>query len=226
MKNLNKKNFTLYIVDKFQTKRNFIKNNYVQRTNLLLIILGFVLMTQYGIGQQSNIVSKGNFGLSVSGMICADGYGTQYLPTLYYKKNRSCFFAGSIIQKKKANLSGVQLNYEYTLVKEDDAYSGRLELFCFATGLYQNKAILGKQTLHEESVANPEFNENMCEIHFKTMEVYGGFGLRIKLFKNVKWTNSIGGGGYTSFNSPCNLYYATHNFGLILKTGISIDLKN
>ena len=214
MKNLNKKDFTYKAVNKFITKKTMV------------VLLGLVLMVQYGKCQQVSSVQKGNIGLAVSSMFNADGYGVQYLPSVYYKKNRNTYFIAPIVQKQKANVSGVQLNYEYTFLAESEADGNRLELFCFATGIYQANALLGKQAVHNESVANPEYVGNVSQLHFKSAEAYTGFGLRIKLFKNVKWVNSIGAGGYASFNSPQHLYYADHNFGLYLKTGISIDLKN
>jgi len=212
MKNLNKKTFAYSTIDKFTAK------------TAALMLLSFVLIVQYGVCQQYTPIQKGNVGLAISSMFNADGYGVQYLPSVYYKKNRSTYFVAPIIQKQKANVSGVQLNYEYTLVTPDETDTRGLELFCFATGIYQNNALLGKQTLHNEGVANPEYL-GASQLHFKSAEAYTGFGLRIKLFKNVKWVNSIGAGGYASFNFPQHLYYTDHNFGLYLKTGISVDLK-
>ena len=212
MKHLNKKNFTCYEANKFASK------------TVALMLLSFILMIPDGICQQVSSVQKGNVGLAVSSVFNSDGYGVQYLPSVYYKKNRNTYFAALLIQKQKANVSGIQLNYEYTLVTPDEADAKGLELFCFVAGLYHNNALLGKQALHNESMANPEY-VGASQLHFKSVEVYTGFGLRIKLFKNVKWVNSLGAGGYSSFNSPQHLYYENHNMGLYLKTGISIDLK-
>ena len=213
MENSNKKTLAHLTVNLFTVK------------TMALTLLSFVLIIQYGACQQSSFIQKGNFGLAASSMFNADGYGTQFLPAIYYKKNRNTYFIAPIVQKQKANVSGVQLNYEYTLVTPDEADTKGIELFCFVTGLYQSNALLGKQTLHNEGVANPEYL-GASQLHFKSAEAYTGFGLRIKLFKNVKWVNSIGAGGYASFNFPQHLYYADHNFGLYLKTGISIDLKS
>ena len=212
MKNLNKKNFTYSAVNKLASK------------TAALMLLSFVLIVQCGTCQQTTSIQKGNFGLAVSSIFNADGYGVQYLPSVYYKKNRGTYFIAPLIQKQKANVSGVQFNYEYTLIAPGEADAKGLELFCFAAGLYQSNALLGKQALRNESVANSEY-VGASQLHFKSVEAYTGFGLRIKLFKNVKWVNSIGAGGYASFNFPQHLYYADHNLGLYLKTGISIDLK-
>lgn len=224
MKTLNKKGFTYSMVNKFTSKNKKI-SSITYNKSIFLILLSFLLIAQYGICQQFTKAKKSGFGLAISSMINVDGYGTQYLPAAYYKKNRSYFFAGPTVQKEKLNVSGVQFNYEYSLVKEDDSYTKRLELFCFATALYQHNATLGKQTLRDESIANPEYTGNISQMNFKAVEVYGGFGLRIKLFKSLKWINSIGGGGYSCFNFPQHLYYANHNMGLYFKTGISFDLK-
>jgi len=225
MKNLNKKNFNYSNANAVEPKKLMRLSSYAFGRKLFILIVSLVFSLKYGICQQNTPVKKGNFGLAVSSIIDADGYGTQLLPSLYYKRNRNTYFIAPIVQKQKSNVSGLQFNYEYTLVSESEGYSKRLELFCFATGLYQNNALMGKRALLVESMANPEFSENICQIHFKSVEAYAGFGLRIKLFKTAKWVNSLGAGGYTSFNFPCHLYYANHNFGMILKTGFAIDFK-
>ena len=225
MNNLNKTSFTYSNVNAVALKKVIGFSLYSFGRKLFLLAVSLVFSIQYATCQQNTPVQKGNFGLAISSIADADGYGTQLLPSVYYKSNRSAYFIAPIVQKQKSNMSGIQLNYEYTLVDEGEAYAKRLELFCFATGIYQNDALMGKHALCNESMANPEFSENICQLHFKSVEAYAGFGLRIKLFKNVKWVNSLGAGGYTSFNFPCHLYYADHNFGMILKTGITIDLK-
>ena len=225
MNNSNKKNFTYSNVNAVTLKKVIGVSLYPFGRKLFLLIVSLVFSIQYGICQQNTPVQKGNFGLAVSSIIDADGYGTQLLPSVYYTRNRGTYFISPIVQKQKSNVSGIQLNYQYTLVGEGEAYAKRLELFCFATGIYQNNALMGKHALLIESMANPTFTENFCQLHFKSVEAYAGFGLRIKLFKNVKWINSLGAGGYASFNFPHHLYYENHNFGMILKTGFSIDLK-
>jgi hypothetical protein len=225
MNNLNKTSFTYTNVNAVALKKVIGAGLCSFRKKIVLLAVSLVFSLEYGICQQNTPIQKGNFGLAALSIADADGYGTQLLPSVYYKKNRGTYYIAPIIQKQKTNVSGIQLNYEYTLVGEGEAYAKRLELFCFATGIYQNDALMGKHALCNESMANPEFSDNICQMHFKSVEAYAGFGLRIKLFKNVKWVNSLGGGGYTSFNFPCHLYYAGHNLGMILKTGISIDLK-
>ena len=219
---MNNKKFTYKVVNKF-TKTYNLK---IAAKSIVVMLLGFILSTQYSFGQQLASAQNGNFGLAVSGMFNADGYGIQYLPSVYYQKNRGTYFIAPIVQKQKANVSGVQLNYEYTFVAAGEADGAKgLELFGFATGLFQSNALLGKQAVYNEHMKYPESTEDVSKLRIKSIEAYAGFGLRIKLFKNIKWVNSIGGGGYASFNVPANMYYANHNFGLMLKTGISIGFK-
>ncbi|HKC67741.1 MAG TPA: hypothetical protein VKG26_05890 [Bacteroidia bacterium] len=204
--------------------KNSTKNKTnAQRKNVLLALVVCMLMVQQGICQLVN--TKGNFGMAVSSMFNADGYGVQYLPAVLYQKNRNTYLFAAVVQKQKANISGVQFNYEYTVIAPGEADAKGLEFFVFANAIYQNNALLGKQALQTEYVTHPENSTNVSQIHFKSVETYTGFGLRIKLIKNVKWVNSIGCGGYASFNSPGNLYYANHNFGLLFKTGISVSFK-
>ena len=195
----------------------------------LLLVISLLFITKQGLCQKHTIERNENLGFATSSMISANGYGGMYSPMLYYKKDRRSYFIGPIIQNQKLNFSGVQLNYDYTIVGEDvpetQPYNKNLELFCFFTAAYHYNAALGKRALWEEHMANSEYEGNVCNLRFKSVEVYGGVGLKIKLFKNFKWVNCLGLGGYTSFNSPDNLYYKANSLGLILKTGISFDFK-
>ncbi len=228
MKNSNKKNTTYSEVNKVSQKKITRSNSYSFKTKMLLLAVSFIFSLEYGICQQYSLVQKKNIGLAVSGMVGPDGYGILYLPTVYYKKNRNSYFMGPVIQNQKMNVSGAQLNYDYSIVNEGEGYYKRLELFCFVKALYQGNALLGKQTLCVENLANAENAKNASQAHFKSIEFYAGFGFKIKLFDNIKWVSSIGTGGYTSFNSPSRFYYAEysgHHLGIMFNAGISIDLK-
>ncbi|HEX7412550.1 MAG TPA: hypothetical protein VF411_00800 [Bacteroidia bacterium] len=181
-----------------------------------------------GFCQQAAPIQNKNLGLAVSSMVGPDGYGILYLPTVYYKSNRSSYSMGPVIQNQKMNVSGAQFSYDYSVVSEGEADNKNLELFFFAKGLYQGNALLGNQSLYKESLANSENSANASQAHFKSVEFYGGFGLKIKLFKNVKWINCIGAGGYANFDSPNRFYYSeysNHHLGVMINTGLSFAFK-
>jgi hypothetical protein len=196
---------------------------------LFLAAISFIF-SMNGICQKNMLVKNENIGIGATSMITADGYGGQYSPMVYYKKDRRSYFIGPVIQNKNFNVSGVQFNYDYTLAGEDatenETSNETLELFCFLTIIYQQQALLGSRTLWEESRTKQGYEGNAGKLQFKSLEVYSGIGLKIRLFKNFKWVSSIGVGGYTSFNFPGHMYYNASNLGLIIKTGVSFDLKN
>ena len=180
---------------------------------------------------------KGNAlhaGIGLFSQISANGYGTEYSPQVFLKKGRKVYYAGPLIQKRQGNLSGLQLNFTYSLTGPDapfayqKGYSQNIELFAFVTAAYSKGAILGKHTLMEENYVNRMACENnISGIRFKSAELYAGVGLKIQFLKNFKWINNMGIGGYTSFGYPkkMDLYYNARSLGLILKTGISYEIK-
>ena len=85
--------------------------------------------------------------------------------------------------------------------------------------------MLGVKTLWVERMTNRTYDGDFSKLRFSSVEAYTGVGLKIKLFKNWKWVNSVGLGGYTSFNFSHNLYYRANNIGLILKTGVAVNFN-
>jgi hypothetical protein len=199
--------------------------SYMLTKKLFLLSIFFTVIVQNAISQKYPLIPKSHFGISVSGIATADGFGLQFSPSIYYRSNRSSCMLGAIIQKQKMNVSGAQFTFEYTLMKVEEDELKRLELFCFLSGMYQANALLGKNALWLENRVNPEHSVNTSHFRFKTLEAYLGFGLRTKVCKHIQWVNCIGFGGYKSFEFPDHLYYAKHNVGLICKTGISFGLQ-
>ncbi len=211
-----------------KTKSNKIISTLIGKAILTTVVLLGCNEISYSQQKLFN-ETPSNLGIAVASQISANGYGSEYNPMLYLKNGRKSYFIGPVIQKQKLNVSGVRFNYDYTIVGEDaqgnEAYNKNLELFCFFIAAYHHNALLGKRALWEERMANREYDGDFSKLHFQSIEIYGGFGLKIKLFKNIKWVNCLGLGGYTSFNFPGHLYYNANNIGLILKTGISFDIK-
>lgn len=207
---------------------NNIKTKAMKHLNKsILIVLVFLFNKQYCSAQNNHLFQKGNFGFAANASVSADRFGGQYSPMFYYKKGRRSIFMGPIIQNKNLNLSGLQLSYDYTLAGKDvigsEPYNENLELFCFITSIYHCNATLGKSAVWEEKRAYNGYEGDPAKLRFKSIELYAGGGLKLKLFSNIKWMNSIGFGGYTSFNVPKTLCYENKSVGLLLKSGISFD---
>ncbi len=201
--------------------------NQNNQNKFILITLLFLFSKQYCSAQNSHNFRKRNFGFEIIASVSSDGYGGQYSPMLYYKKGRKSFSAGPIIQNKNLNLSGLLVNYDYVLAGKDvignEPYNENLELFCFITSIYQHNAMLGKTAILDEQRTYRGYEGDLYKLRFKSIELYAGAGLKINLFSNLKWMNSIGVGGYTSFNVPRHLCYLDKSVGIALKSGLSFD---
>ena len=81
-------------------------------------------MLQVGMCQKITTAQNKNIGISLSSMISANGYGNQYTPMIYFKKNRRSYSAGPVIQNQKCNFSGFQMGYEYVIVGKDVPENG------------------------------------------------------------------------------------------------------
>lgn len=204
-----------------------ISNRGLNMSKIYLIAL-FILpfCSKKGTSQIQLPNSKGNIGTGIFGQISTNGYGTEYLPTVYYKKGRSSYFLAPTIQKQKANLSGGEITFQYALTgKEVKNSECELELFAFLTAGYHYHAMMGKVTERDEQIADPVYTENkISRAHFNSVEAFGGIGLNIPFLKRFKWTNCIGLGGFTSFDFPSRLYYKGQSAGLIVRTGITMDV--
>lgn len=202
---------------------------FTNQMRSIFLIVSFLFSTEYGMCQRSAVLHNENLGFIASSMISGNQYGGQYSPMMYYKKDRRTYAIGPVIQNKSLNLSGMKFNYEYTLVgldaPGDEGYYKNLELFCFVAAAYYYKALLGKRAVWEEHMANQSYEGDVSKLRFKSMEIFGGVGLKIKLVKNIKWVNSVGLGRSESFAFPDHLYHDAINIGVILRTGISFDFK-
>jgi hypothetical protein len=128
------------------------------------------------------------------------------------------------LQRNRTNISGISLNYEFTLLDpnlQNDCYLDWIELYSFAYLGYHEKAFLGKGVCDEENSSNKELTIDPSRMKLKAIDAYAGFGIRILLNKNLKWFNGIGIGGYQVLNSTKGLYYNANGIGLLIRTGIS-----
>lgn len=190
----------------------------------VFLLLPFCIYSQ----NSPNIYRKTYIGTSFYGQVSANGYGSSYSLMPFIKTGRRSLFAGPVIGKRKFQLSGFQANYTYSLTGPDAPgyIEGMPELFVFVNGAYHFNARLGKRTLQEEDCANPFSKElDAASMRFRSIEVYGGVGLRIRFANHFKWVNAVGLGGYHTFDFPekQGLFYSQRNAGLVLRTGIMYE---
>jgi hypothetical protein len=202
-----------------------MKNKITTLTISGIFLLGILLISN-PISAQSR--TKGHIGFRASATLSANRFGIIYTPGLLFRHNRSLLAFDAAIQRNNSNISGIQLNYEYTLVdpyEQRDCYLDWLELYFFINAGYHNNAMLGKALSEEEYASNPELQTDLSTLRLKAADAYAGFGVRILINRNLKWFNSIGIGGYEVLNMPKGLYYNDKALGLMIRTGISYQFK-
>jgi hypothetical protein len=185
---------------------------------VLALIILFISHPLYSQNHSASVGIRGSSSLS------ANRFGTVYSPSVFYSRGNTTVSLGLTIQKQRLNTSGVQFNYEYTLLdpqRAGNCYIEWLELYSFLSVAYHDKALLGRNACEEERYANRELKSDPSLLKFKAMDLYCGFGLRVVLTKNIRWFNGIGIGGYGVFNSPEELIYNNKGLGILLRTGIS-----
>ena len=200
-------------------------------TNCFCQLSDNILIPRYDSTFTKRYVKPKNNGVGVSLMIqsSANGYGIEYLPGIYLKRGKKTFVLSSMISNRFFNLSGFQFNYEYSVTgKEIRPEDKNLELHFFTSLAYHHCATLLESNLQIENPANStNIQKSISEIHVKSAEIYGGFGLKIKLLKFLKWNSCIGFGGYTTFDYSYKDKSGNNGqaIGLLLKTGITLNIK-
>src|ERR1700741_2776060 len=181
----------------FNTHSSSLNTN--KATLFLKNALLFIFVSQSGYAQ----VEKPAFGISASSSITASGFGTLYSPGAFYKRGNKLVEMGMIIQKRKLNLSGIRMSYEYTVfdgAKCPEYDNERLELYFHVTAMYHNSAYLSNAYLRLEKQVSPESTIKFNSLKYSAAEAYGGFGRRIKMTDKLKWSNYVGVGGWYSFS--------------------------
>ncbi|MDF2436018.1 MAG: hypothetical protein K0Q95_394 [Bacteroidota bacterium] len=197
----------------------------IRTTKLSLLLCLTALLLTFSSKAQLKI--KGNLGLRVGGTLSANRCGTILAPSVFYSSGRSTILAGITMQRAKKHISGFQLGYEHTLLDPDkntDCNLDWLELYAWLNGSFHRSIYLSKSMCEEERMGNRELKIEVEKLTFKTVEAYGGFGVRIDLLKNFKWFNAIGIGAYKVFNPHPALYYNKSGVGLMMRTGLSYNI--
>lgn len=211
---------------------NTPKTNRFPKAAAFMGILMLHMLTAAVAPAQSSRKFYENFGVRASATISGNRFGAIYDGSVFYSQNAHTFSLGVTAQKKNFKLSGVQLNYEYTMMDGSKHYGSkidRLQLYAFGTVTYHNNVFLGKSACEEEQSGSGDAERrpvDMSGVKLKAVDAYAGFGMRIAFLQNFKWHNSIGIGGYNVLNAPAGLYYNSRSMGLMVRTGISYQFGN
>lgn len=187
-----------------------------------------MLVISTGIAQHNASSDKLNFGIGLGAQINANGYGFSYLPALTLTKKRTMLSLGPVIQKRALNLAGAQVSCQYVLTGERVTGERGPELFLTLQSAYYAGAMMGRNTLKKEYIANERADEdNVDELQFTSAEIFAGVGLKLRIAGNLRWVGTVAMGGSSCFSFPnCQgMYFNENNFGLNLGTGFQYNFR-
>ena len=201
------------------TQHNQVTSNFKVKSKLILIAV--MLITSTLLSQE-----KPRFGLVLNTITTGNGHGLIFSPGIMVSKGNSLLSLEMNIQKRQGNITGSQLNYEYSIyngTSPTNVYCDRdlFDVFLYVNARYNQNQLLGENQIRVEKRVEPESSVKFENIKLNTAEMYVGFGVRTKITKHLKWVNSIGIGGYTTLNNSTVLYRENSSICLSLKTGIS-----
>ena len=220
-------------------KTKLIKKSYsacIKKVKIITTLIGkevaavmaSMLVISTGIAQTNAGPGKLSLGAGLTAQINANGYGSSYLPSVSVTRKRTTLNLSPIIQKRQLNLAGVQLSCQYALTGEPVTGERAPELFLSVQSAYYADALMGRNTLKNEHIANDRATEdNVDDLQFTSAEIFAGVGLRIRLAGNLRWVSTVALGGNTSFRFPScqDMYFNGKNFGLSLGTGFLYNFR-
>ncbi len=169
---------------------------------------------------------KQAYGIASNFTNTSSGLGLLTETNLFYKCGRSEYKAGFIWQNQYQKISGFSLQYRYYLADND-----YFNLFLYMNTMRNYNVNLRReinQVLHRFNYTEiAEFER------FNTQEHYVGFGIQVRLVRNLFVDSKIGFGGYTSqilnedFRDKNTSYHADNDFALQLSIGLhyKVDIR-
>ncbi len=168
---------------------------------------------------------KLNIGLNLNYTNSNSGLGSDIKPGIGLYKNTNVLMMGINIQKRNLNVAGFWACFEHGF---ESATTSRAELFVFGSAAHHTSAFLSNRYVRLENYACREGEFNYTEMKLNLVELYGGFGLHIKLTPHLYATTAIGAGMYHTIEAPeasKNMIRENSAATVYLKCGIAWTLK-
>jgi hypothetical protein len=208
-----------------------IFNRPSYRIYSLSIIAVFCFYTTIATAQLRKSQEK-KFGIRITSTITGGGFGLLNSPQIFCEREAWHFHGGLLFQKGIRHVSGLVAGAEYSVIRAHQAgddiesdWTTNTEFFFFARSIFQNNAFLGKAVADVEERAAPESAINFRQLKLRAAELYGGFGIRTKWTDYLRWTTSIGIGGFATAKNSYKLYRDNYGVAIILQTGIIFTIK-
>lgn len=156
-----------------------------------------------------------------------DVYGSIY-------NGNSILSIGPCIQKRSNSICGARMSFSYMVTGRDD-FSGsgnefneseKLQLYFFSYLQYIYKAPLSFRSVKREEIVSQRNDNREVDFNkfkFSTTEAGLGFGLNIKLGKQLVWSNYMGFSTYYHTNYVEGMY--AERIAPVLMMGTSLGVK-
>lgn len=193
-------------------------------TTVKTLLVAFVLISSQVFSQDRFI----NVGVGASSTVGGCGFGTIYNPSIHVSKGPLQIELAASIQKRKLNLTGAQLTFEYNIFDGcnntfDKFAREGFQVFLFTSANYNQGAYLGKSQLKVEKRVASDSEVNFDALRYNTVDMTAGFGVKVQFLKNFKWVNSVGFNGWKTLQGEKATYREYASFCLKLKSGVTYD---
>lgn len=194
-----------------------MKTITTQISNTLKVFI-FLAISINPLVSQNQTKSPYLCGISIGSHVSGNSHGTLFDASVSLYNGKNAFSAGACVQKRTMQICGGSFNYTHILTGKEDFSErslkygiddSKLQLFCYSTASYlQNAALSYNAVKCEEALMQNknEFPSNGNAIRLSTAEITAGFGLNIKLSKQLVWSNYIGFGAYYRLNHTAGMY--------------------
>jgi hypothetical protein len=205
---------------------------HIKNTTKLFILLA---VSCNPLISQNQVKSPYLFGISVGSHVSGNAHGTMFDGSVSLYNGKNAFSAGACVQKRTMQVCGGSFNYTRILTGAENfserslrygVDDSKLQLFCYSTVSYfQNAALSYNAVKCEEALMKnqSEFPSNANAIKLSTAEISAGFGLNVKLSKQLVWSNYIGVGSYYHVNYTAGMYCEKAAPMLTLGTSLKLN---
>lgn len=189
-------------------KTTIMHNNQTntRTTRIIFAIILVIILISTG----RTFAGDGLTGIRIQSNMTGSGLSANICLAAVFKLGNGSIGIGPDLQARKFNLSGFQCTYRYSVEKNNGA---KAHLFFFSNAIYNRKAYLSRSSCNWESVVSKDQNANFTKMKLSTIEMYGGFGLKLNHSKRISSSWGIGMGFYKTLGEQdtCRKMYRDRN---------------
>ncbi len=160
--------------------------------------------------------------IEVSSGVTGSGLGGNIFAGMSLTQGNSSLSFGANFQRQKFHLSGMQLNYRYTVACSENK---KVELFFYGNLLIHSSAYLSQRSIRTEQTCRPEEVNNYSKLSLKVIETYAGFGLKLNHTKRISTISDIGVGGFETLNKNYDIRMYRQKSGLALQFRLTLAVN-